>query len=86
MKTTVRATYSNGAIFPLEPLAIEEGANLSVSVEVESRESRAERGIRALRATAGGWKGTRDPEGLIRDIYEARLAGSRQEEEAVVPR
>ena len=82
MKTTVRATYSNGAIFPLEPLAIEEGANLSVSVEVESRESRAERGIRALRATAGGWNGTRNPDELIRNIYEARLAGSRQYEEA----
>ena len=74
----VKATYSNGAIVPLKPLDIEEGANLSVSVEVESQASRAERGLNALRATAGGWKGTRDPDELIRVIYEARLAGSRQ--------
>ena len=77
----VKATYSNGAIVPLKPLDIEEGARLSVSVEVESRDSRAERGLKALRATAGGWKGAGDPDELIRDIYEARLAGSRQNQE-----
>ena len=82
MKTTVRATYSNGAIVPLEPLEIQEGANLSVSIDVESRASRAERGLKALRATAGGWKDTRDADELIRDIYEARLAGSSKEYEA----
>ena len=63
---------------PLEPMDIEEGASLRVSVEVESQASRAERGLKALRAAAGGWKGTHDPEELIRDIYEARLAGSRR--------
>ena len=80
MKTTVRATYSNGAIVPVEPLDIEEGADLSVSIDVESRASRAERGLKALKATAGGWKDTRHADELIRDIYEARLAGSRKEE------
>ena len=62
---------------PLEPLDIEEGASLRVSVEVESPASRAERGLRALRAAAGGWKGTHNPDELIRNIYEARLEGSR---------
>ena len=82
MKTTAKARYSNGAIVPLEPLDIQEGANLSVSIDVESRASRAERGLKALRATAGGWKDTRDADELIQDIYEARLAGSRKEREA----
>ena len=41
MNTTVKATYLNGAIVPLEPLDIEEGANLSVSIAVESKVSRA---------------------------------------------
>ena len=31
----IRARYSKGAIVPLEPLDIEEGANLSISIEVE---------------------------------------------------
>ena len=82
MKTTVRARYTNGAIVPLEPLDIQEGANLSVSIDVESRASRAERGLKALKATAGAWKDTRDADELIQDIYEARLAGSRKEHEA----
>ena len=77
MKSVVRARYRKGAIMPLEPLNIEEGACLRVSVEVESQASRAERGLKALRAAAGGWKGTHDPDELIRNIYEARLEGSR---------
>ena len=47
----VKATYSKGAIVPLKPLDIEEGADLSISVEVESRTPRAKRG---LRLTPGG--------------------------------
>ena len=39
MKTTVRATYTNGAIVPVEPLDIEEGTKLSVSINAESRAS-----------------------------------------------
>ena len=31
----VKARYSKGAIVPLEPLDIEEGASLSVSIEVD---------------------------------------------------
>ncbi len=73
----VKARYSQGAIMPLEPLDIEEGASLRISIEVESRTARGERGLKALRASAGGWKGTHDPDELIRDIYEARLTGSR---------
>jgi len=77
MNSVVRARYRRGAIMPLEPLDIEEGASLLVSVEVESRVSRAERGLKALRADAGGWKGSHNPDELIRNIYEARLEGSR---------
>ena len=77
----VKARYSKGVIIPLEPLDIEEGASLCVSIEVESPSARAQRGLKALRASAGGWKGTHDPDELIRDIYQARLAGSRHEAE-----
>ena len=79
MISGVKATYTKGAIVPLKPLDIEEGADLSISVEVESRTSRGKRGLKALRATAGRWKGTHDPDDLIRDIYEARLTGTKRE-------
>ena len=79
MIDSVKARYSNGVIMPLEPLDIEEGANLRVSIEVESPASHADRSRKALRAAAGGWKGTHDPDELIRDIYEARLTGTRRE-------
>lgn len=35
MISDVKARYSKGAIVPLERLDIEEGANLSVSIEIE---------------------------------------------------
>ena len=35
MISGVKARYSKGAIVPLEPLDIEEGAALSISIEVE---------------------------------------------------
>ena len=81
MLNGVKAKYSKGAIMPLEPLDIEEGANLRVSIEIEPDASRAERSRKALRAAAGGWKGSHDPDELIRDIYEARLTGSRPDPE-----
>ena len=36
----VKARYSKGAIMPLEPLDIEEGASLRINIEVESRAAR----------------------------------------------
>ncbi len=60
---------------PLEPLDLEEGADVMVSIEdVPSPELT----IEALRASAGGWVGLHDPEALKRMIYEARLTGSRE--------
>ncbi len=45
----VKARYSRGAIVPLEPLDIEEGANLFISIHVEARESHSEREVRRRR-------------------------------------
>ena len=77
MINSVEARYLNGAIVPLETLDIEEGASLLVSVEVQPQVSDAKRGLKALRATAGGWKGTHDPDELISNIYESRLVNTR---------
>ena len=38
MTTTVKATYTNGALVPLEPLDLEEGKEVMVSVEEAPRE------------------------------------------------
>ena len=53
----VKAKYSKGAIVPLEPLDIEEGADLSISIEVESGSSDP------APATGG------DPKHTLEDLY-----------------
>ena len=77
MITRVRAKFTNGHIVPLERLDIEEGADLSVDIDVESGDSDLERMMKTMSA-AGGWKGRHDPEELKRMLYEARLSGSRE--------
>ena len=75
MVSTVRAKYENGVLTPLEPLDLEEGKEVVVSIEESpSVASRLE----ALKESAGGWQGGRDPEELKRMIYEARDSGSRE--------
>ncbi len=77
MITRVKAKFTNGHIVPLERLDIEEGAELSIDIDVEPRRSDEERMKRTMSA-AGGWKGSHDPEELKRTLYEARLSGSRE--------
>ena len=79
MIDSVEARYLNGAIVPMESLDIEEGAALLISIEVKVQDSATERGLKALRATAGRWKGTHDPDELINNIYVSRLVNTRPE-------
>ncbi len=78
----VRAQYHRGKLVPLQPLDIKEGEVVTIRVEVETPEEHAERvkrGREAMKRAAGGWKGQHDdPDELIREIYQARLDGSRQ--------
>ena len=70
-----RARYSKGVLEPLEAIDLEEGAEVSVSIEeTPSRERKLE----AFRRSAGSWKGNSDPDELIRMIYESRITGSRE--------
>ena len=71
----VRARYSKGVLEPLEAIDLEEGAEVSLSIEEEPSR---ERKLEAFRRSAGGWKGNSDPEELIRMIYESRITGSRE--------
>lgn len=76
MITSVKARYSNGALVPLEPLDLEEGKEVTVSIEEAGS---PEKSLRALQVVAGAWKGTHDPDELLRKIYSDRLVSSRPE-------
>ena len=78
MKTTVRATYSNGALMPEFTLDLLEGDEVTLTVESGPGLSFEER-VEITRSSAGGWKGLHDPEEFKRTIYEARKKGSRVE-------
>ena len=71
---TVRARFANGVLEPLEALDLDEGQEVTVSIDDQTLPSRQGRG---MRAAAGAWKGTHDPERLKREIYAARLMTSR---------
>ena len=70
-----RARFSKGVLEPLEELDLEEGAEVSVSIEETPS---PKRNFEAFRRAAGSWKGNSDPDELIRMIYESRITGSRE--------
>ena len=69
-----RARYSKGVLEPLEAIDLEEGEEVSLSIQKPSPKHDPE----AMRAGAGGWVGQHDPEELKRMIYESRITGSRE--------
>ena len=77
MIANVRARFSNGVLMPLEPLDLEEGREVMVSIDADPQLSDEER-LKITKSAAGGWKGSQDPEELKRMLYEARLTGSRE--------
>ncbi len=70
----IRARFSKGKIEPLEEVDLKEGEEVRVIIPDRLKGKRV---IEALRATAGAWKGTHDPEELKRNIYADRLISSR---------
>ena len=70
-----RARYSKGVLEPLEAIDLDEGAEVSVSI---NEEPSPKHDPEAMRAGAGGWIGQHDPEELKRMIYESRITGSRE--------
>ena len=78
MKTVVNAIYTNGTLKRVFDLSLEEGDEVTLTVESVSKLSFEER-IALTKSSAGGWKGLHDPEEWIREIYEARRKGSREE-------
>ena len=75
MIRNVRARFSEGVLKPLERLDLEDGEEVTLHIQDFPSPDRT---VRALRAV-GAWKGTHDPEELLRNIYSDRLVSSRPE-------
>jgi predicted DNA-binding antitoxin AbrB/MazE fold protein len=73
---TVRARYRAGKLELLEPLEMEEGAEVTVTVNGPEPSPAA---IDPITASAGGWKDLLDCEQFEKDVYESRLIQTRPE-------
>ena len=73
MAREIRARFSKGKIEPLEDVDLIEGEEVMVIIPDRDKGKAV---IAALRATAGAWKGTHDPEELKRNIYADRLVST----------
>ena len=72
MKMKVKAKYANGVLTPALPLDIEEGAEVTLSVEFVHKLSLEER-IEITKSTAGAWAGNSEHwKKMERKIYESR--------------
>ena len=78
MPKTIKARFTGGVLKPLERLDLEEGSEIRVTIEDASVLPDNERSTR-FKSAMGAWKGTHDPEELLRNIYSGRLTGSRPE-------
>ena len=54
MTTPIKARFSNGALVPLEPLDLEEGDEVTVSIEHPLKRNRVAKAFNASNLT-GGW-------------------------------
>lgn len=75
MTRKIRARFSNGKLTPLEPIDLNEGEEVTVSIDDAPKLSKEER-VEKFRAAAGGWKGNSEYwEDFKEYIYEARNRG-----------
>jgi predicted DNA-binding antitoxin AbrB/MazE fold protein len=70
--STIRARVNRGLLVPLEKIALPEGKEVTITI---SGISTAE-DVEAFRRSAGTWKGSVDPEKLIRNLEEDAAIGS----------
>ena len=84
---TVRARYEKGVLTPLEPLEIEDGAEVIVAVErtvvmpqangaAEKKDLSPEEATALFESSFGGWKDI-IPDDFAETIRQARIDGSR---------
>ena len=73
---TIRATFSNGIIKPLEKVEYPEGKELTVTIEEEPAIVSQEKYVEILRKTAGSWKDI-DADKFLEDVYKSRSINTR---------
>ena len=79
MAKKLRAKFSNGVLTPLDKLDLEEGAEVTVSID-DGPELTTEERIEILKSTAGAWeKNSESRERTKHMLYEERRTGSRTE-------
>ncbi len=69
----IKAKFFEGVLIPQERLDLKEGADVVIAITGPP----PDRTLETLRATAGAWKGTHDPEALKQAIYTGRRTLSR---------
>ena len=69
MSTTIKARFSGGILKPLEPLALREGDEVTLTIAAAPLATNDG----WLERTAGGWAGLIDAENLKREMHESRL-------------
>ena len=77
MHITVKAKFQDGVLVPLEPLNLNEGDEVFVSLDPKPNWQRAiptEKAVKALQETAGAWAGI-DRKEMLHLIYTARHRG-----------
>ena len=75
MLEMIRAVFKDGKFEPLDEIAIEEGAEVTLIVT----KAAVERDFRAFHEAAGAWKDIVDCDQLIEDVYTSRLVHTREE-------
>ncbi len=76
MVKLVRVRYCRGVLEPLEPLGLEEGAELTVML---STPETAPTTSHTIAATAGAWASLLDCETFEQELYADRLLQTRSE-------
>ena len=75
MGSTIRARVRGGVLEPLEPLELEEGKEVTLTIAPVLAKPHTD----WLSRTEGGWVGLVDGEKLKKDICESRSSGMRPE-------
>ncbi len=76
MSRVIRARAKRGIFEPLEPVAVADGTEVTVTIP----DGPTAEDIAAFQRSAGSWRGFVDAEQLIAEIYARRLTGTRPDD------
>jgi predicted DNA-binding antitoxin AbrB/MazE fold protein len=76
MSKTIKARFQAGKLEPIEPLELEEGKEVVITVTEPATPGGP---VDPIAATSGAWKDLLDCEQFEKDVYESRLVQTRPE-------